>query len=71
MSNPIIASKSILLYSLISTCSSYNDIKLNMYYIQNIIETDALGNVTVHDTNAQTQTRYEFDTLTINYSDRV
>ena len=49
----------------------YNDIKLNMYYIQNIIETDALGNVTVHDTNPQTQTRYKFDTLTINYSDRV
>ena len=49
----------------------YNDIKLNMYYIQNIIETDALGNITVHDANPQTQTRYKFDTLTINHSDRI
>lgn len=46
----------------------YNDIKLNMYYIQNTIEKDEFGNVTVHDHG--NQTRYKFDTLTINYSDR-
>lgn len=47
----------------------YNDIKLDMYYVQGTIETDSLGNITVHEPG--TQTRYQFDTLTINYSDRL
>ena len=49
---------------------SESAINLEMYYIQNVLETDVNGNIKVHDYDSSRQSRYKFDELTINYSDR-
>lgn len=49
---------------------SYNSIVLNMYYVQNILDRDANGNIAVKAYDPAVQTKYKFDTLTINYADR-
>lgn len=43
---------------------------LKMYYVQNILTKDVNGNVTVLPYSSSTQTKYQYDTLTINYSER-
>lgn len=49
---------------------SESKLVFNMYYIQNILEKDVNGNVTVLPYDKDVQTKYLFDTLTINYSER-
>lgn len=49
---------------------SWDSINLNMYYIQNILDKDVNGNISVKDYSSSVQTKYQFDTLTINYSER-
>lgn len=47
---------------------SYNTIKIEMNFVQGVLTTDTQKNVTVNDYG--TQTKYMFDSLTINHSDR-
>ena len=48
---------------------SYDSINIKSYMVQNTMTTDELKNITVNDYGEQT--RYEFDSLIINHSDRV
>lgn len=45
-------------------------IDMKMYYVQNILERDSNKNIIVKDYDPELQTKYMFDSLTINYSDR-
>ena len=47
---------------------SYDSINIKSYMVQNTMTTDELKNITVNDYGDQT--RYEFDSLIINHSDR-
>lgn len=47
---------------------SYDTIKIEMNFVQGVLTTDTQKNVTVNDYG--TQTKYMFDSLTINHSDR-
>lgn len=47
---------------------SYDSINLKSYMVQNVMVTDENKNITVNDYG--TQTRYQFDSLIINHSDR-
>lgn len=52
---------------------AWNHIKLDMYYIENILTKDDKGNITVHPYTTEgknAQTRKKFDTLEILYSER-
>lgn len=45
-------------------------INLQMYYVQNVLEKDANGNIKVKPYDKTVQTKFKYDELTINYADR-
>lgn len=49
---------------------SEDTIQMDSYYIQNILEKDEYGNVKVNKYSKDLQTKYKFDTLTIEHSNR-
>lgn len=48
----------------------YDSVTFNMYYINNIVTTDLTKKTTVSDFDPSVNQKVQFDTLTVNYSDR-
>ena len=48
----------------------YDSVTFNMYYIKDLVTKNDVGETIVANFDKNVNTRVQFDTLTVNYSDR-